>query len=205
MRDDNDRAAGSDAPDVLIDDGLTVRIERARRLIEDQDPRIEDQRPGNREPLALATRQVRRALVYMRLVTAGKPVDKLFSAREPRSSYNLVEGRMRFGGGDVLTNRPAKKEILLEDDAEAAPKMVDVIFAHIDSIDLDKSFVVGVKPLQQARYRRLAGAATPDNSERVADRDFERHVVERRRRCAEIFEAHLCEFDMAAERCADAV
>jgi hypothetical protein len=56
MRNDNDGAAGSDAPDVLIDDGLAVRIERARGLVEDQDPRVKDQRPGDRKPLSLAAR-----------------------------------------------------------------------------------------------------------------------------------------------------
>jgi len=37
-----------------------LRIERAGRLVEDQDARVGDQRPGDRQALALAARQVGR-------------------------------------------------------------------------------------------------------------------------------------------------
>ena len=38
---------------VLLDDALALIIERAGRLVEDQDARIDDQRAGDRDALAL--------------------------------------------------------------------------------------------------------------------------------------------------------
>src|SRR5438876_10704921 len=41
----------------LLEQGLAFRIERARRLIEEQDRRIAQDRPANGDALALATRK----------------------------------------------------------------------------------------------------------------------------------------------------
>ena len=168
-----------DAPDVVVDDGLTVGIERAGRLVEDEDARIEDQRAGNREPLPLAAGKVGRTLVDMRLVAARKPVDELLGAGQARHPHDLVEGRVRLGGGNVLADRSREQEVLLQHDAEIATQMRDVVFAHVDTVDLDQPLVVGMKALQQPRHRRLAGAAAADNAERPADRHLEAHAVER--------------------------
>ena len=58
MRDDNEGAALSDAQQIGVDDGFAFGVERARCLVEDKDTRIADQRPGDREALALAARKI---------------------------------------------------------------------------------------------------------------------------------------------------
>ena len=58
--------------------------------------------------------------------------------------------------------------------------MRDVVFAHVDAVDLDQAFVIGMQPLQQPRNRGLAGAAAPDDAERGSDRNLEGDAVERR-------------------------
>src|SRR5436305_2190944 len=70
VRDDDEGAALRDAQQVGVDDRLAVRIERARRLVEDQDARIADQRPGDRETLPLPARPVCRALRAKGLIAA---------------------------------------------------------------------------------------------------------------------------------------
>jgi hypothetical protein len=49
MGDDQHRAAAGDLLQVGLDDLLALGVERAGRLVEDQDPRIGDQRAGDRE------------------------------------------------------------------------------------------------------------------------------------------------------------
>ena len=49
----------------------------------------------------------------------------------------------------------------------------DVVFAHVDPIDLDETLVVGVQPLEQACHRGLAGSAAADDAERMPDRNLE--------------------------------
>ncbi len=45
------------SPHVLLDDALALVVERAGRLVEDQDARIGDQGAGDGDALALAARQ----------------------------------------------------------------------------------------------------------------------------------------------------
>ena len=58
VRDDEHRAPLGDLAHVLLDDALALVIERARRLVEDQDARIGDQRARDGDALALAARQL---------------------------------------------------------------------------------------------------------------------------------------------------
>ena len=70
VRDDDQGAVPGDAQQIGVDDRLAVGIERAGRLVEDQNARIADQRARDRQPLALAARQVGRPLLDEGLVTA---------------------------------------------------------------------------------------------------------------------------------------
>jgi hypothetical protein len=56
VRDDEDGAAARDLRHVLLDYSLTLVIERARRLVENEDARINDERARNRDPLLLPAR-----------------------------------------------------------------------------------------------------------------------------------------------------
>ena len=101
------------------------------------------------------------------LVAARQPVDELLGAGEPRRPDHLVEGRIRLGRSDVLADRAAEQEVLLQHHAEAAAQVIDVVFAHVDPVDLDQAFVVGMQPLQQPRHGRLAGTAAAHETEVV--------------------------------------
>ena len=53
VRDDDEGAGFGDAQQIGVDDGLAFGVERAGRLVEDQDTRIAEQGSRNRETLAL--------------------------------------------------------------------------------------------------------------------------------------------------------
>ena len=196
---DDHRPPLGDPADVFVDDRLAVRIESAGGFVKDQDLGVENEGSRDRESLALAARQVRRPLVDVRLVTAGKPVDEFLGAGEPSHPDQLIEGRMGLCGGDVLADRAAEQKVLLQHDAEAAPEVAHVVFAHVDPVDLDEALVVGVQPLEEARDRRFAGPASSDDAERVPDWDVKAEVVERGRRRALVFEANLDELHVAGQ------
>ena len=148
MRDHDDRAPRRDATNIFVDDRLAVRVQRAGRFVEDQDARIDDQRARDGEPLLLSAREVGRTLVNVSLVTARQALDEFFGAGETAGVDDLVEGRVRLGGGDVLADRAAEQEVFLQHDAKAAAQMLEVVFAHVDAVDLDQSLIVGVQALQ---------------------------------------------------------
>src|SRR5580658_1034713 len=100
VRNDDQRAALGDAHQIGVDDRLALGVERARRLVEDQDPRVGDQRAGDRQTLPLPARQVGRPLVDEGVVTALQTLDEFLGAGEPRRHHDLVEAGIRFAGGD---------------------------------------------------------------------------------------------------------
>ena len=83
--------------------------------------------------------------------------------------------------------------------------MRDVVFAHVDAVDLDEPLVIGVQALQQARDGGLAGAGAADHAEGPADGNLEGDAVEGVSERAVVFEADARELDMSLERSANAV
>jgi hypothetical protein len=53
MGDDEHRAAFADGPHVVLDDALRLVVQGAGGLVEDEDARVADQRPGDGDALAL--------------------------------------------------------------------------------------------------------------------------------------------------------
>ena len=198
------RAAPRDLLDIGVDDGLAVGIERAGRLVENEDARIEDQGARDRQALPLPAGQVGRAFVDIGVVAARQTVDEFLGARHPRGAHDVVEGRISFGGGDVLADRAAEQEVFLQDHADAAAQMRNIVFADVDAVDLDQALVIRMKALQQARDGRLARTAAPHDAQRRADGNLERDAIERGRQRALVGEAHIAELDLALQRPADA-
>src|SRR5262249_49589430 len=77
VRNDKHCASPRDLLHVLLDDALALIVERRGRLVEDQDARIGDERPCDRNPLALAARQRRSAFADDGVVTFGKLQDEV--------------------------------------------------------------------------------------------------------------------------------
>ena len=74
---------------------LALVVERARRLVEDQDARLSRQRAGDGDPLALPAREAAAALSDDRVVALGQLEDEVVRARELGRRDHLVR---RQGG-----------------------------------------------------------------------------------------------------------
>ena len=82
MGDDEDRAPLRNAPHVVLDDPLALVIERARRLVEDQDARIGDEGARDGDALALAAGEIAAALADDRVVAFRQLQDEVVRAGE---------------------------------------------------------------------------------------------------------------------------
>ena len=69
---------------VLLDDPLALVVERARRLVEDQDARIGNERAGNGDALALTARERAAALADDGVIAFRQLQDEVVRARERR-------------------------------------------------------------------------------------------------------------------------
>ena len=80
-----------------LDLPLGADVDRARRLVEDQDARVGEERARERDQLPLAEREPRAALAELRLVAVLEPVDELVGADGPRRRDDLLARRVRGG------------------------------------------------------------------------------------------------------------
>jgi hypothetical protein len=97
VRDDDRRAAPHQPLEGLLDERLAPGVERARGLVEDEDPGILQHGPRDRDPLPLPARELDAALADQRVVTSGKAADEAVGVRRAGCRLDF------FRGGD----RPA--------------------------------------------------------------------------------------------------
>ena len=89
VRDDEHRAAGEQSVDRLLHESFRLGVERRRRLVENEDRRIDEQRARDREALPLAARQARAALAEHRVVAVGQRHDEVVRVRRARRGLDL--------------------------------------------------------------------------------------------------------------------
>ena len=138
---------------------LGVRVERRERLVEQQHAGIAGERPGERDSLALATREL------------GRP--RLREMRDAESLEQLVGPRLP-GVGDVLADvHVGEERVLLEDETDSA--LVGLAKQPLRRVEPDVR-VQGDPPggrLDQAgdrsEHRRLAGSGRPDERDGAFD------------------------------------
>ena len=65
------KAGAAATPEVVVYDALRRRVKRAGGLVEDQQRRVADERPGYLQALALAPAEVAASLIDLALVAAG--------------------------------------------------------------------------------------------------------------------------------------
>ena len=154
-------------------------VERAERLVEEEDARLDGKRAGKRHALALAAGELGRVAV----LEAGEldEVEKLqhpvadLGARRPRPRRPRGEPE-----GDVVEHLHAlEQRIALEDEA-------DVPLLHREAeriLAAEEHPARGreLEPGEDAKERRLARAGRPEQRHQLAGLDLERDVMERRR------------------------
>ena len=193
------------ATQIIADDRLAIGVERARRLIEDEEPRVRHQRAGNGETLLLAAGEVLRILLQHGLEAARQPLDELVGACETRRLGDLLQGSVRLGGSNVLTHRAAEKEVVLQHHADTPAQVDKVDFAAIDPVNAHEALLNGIEALNEPRDGRLAGAAFADNSEDGTGGNGEGDAIERRRRIGRVSEGDIVKLNGAVERRAQSV
>ena len=137
VRHDHHGAAARHVRQVGVDQGLAFRIERAGRLVQDQDARVVHQGAGDRQALPLAAGQVGRAFLDQRLIAVRQALDELRGAGQPGGMDRVRQRQAGAAGQDVFRDRAAEQEVLLQHHAEVAAQMRQVDVAQIDAVDAD--------------------------------------------------------------------
>src|SRR4051795_2561562 len=171
--DDEGRAAVQKPPQRALDLSFRADVDGARRLVEDQDLRVREQRPRERDQLTLAERQPGTAFAELRLVAILEALDELVGADGARSGLDVLSRRAGAAERDVLDDRSGEEESLLRDDAELPPQRRLRGVAKIGAVDRDAAVRRVVEAREQLRDRRLPRAGVADESDRRAGRDIQ--------------------------------
>src|SRR5436309_14931105 len=100
----------------MLDLALRADVDRARRLVEDQDARVGGQRARERDELRLPEREARATLAELGVVPVLEPGHELARPDGPRGGDDLVALRLWPPEGDVVGDRAGEEEAFLRDD-----------------------------------------------------------------------------------------
>ena len=198
VADAHDRAARARVGEAAAQVGLGAGVERARRLVEDEDGRVAEQRAGDGEALALPAAHAHAAVAEDGLVAGREARDELVQLGRLGGGDDLLVGRVGAAERDVRPHRRVEDEGVLEDHAELAPQRLDADVAHVLAVDEHAPGRRVVEAQQQVQQARLAGPRRPDEGDMRADRDPQARRVEGRPARA-VRERDVLEDDLVAQ------
>ena len=168
MRDGKGRPAHHELVESRLHDLLALRIERRRRLIEDQNARILQDGACDRDALTLSTRKIQSTFADLRLIALGKLQDEFLGVRRTRRLLNFLVRRFKSAVADILTHAARKEHRFLRHDANLFAQRVERHVTHVVAIDLDHTFVHLVETRYEIRDRRLARARRADEGHELS-------------------------------------
>src|SRR5262249_32665959 len=144
-----------------------------------QDARLDGERPGKRDALALAAGELRR----IALVEAAE-LDELEEVRDALANRGLLRSALRRphrkAEGDIVEDgHVAEESVVLEDEADIA-----LLHGKADRVFItEKDTARGreIEAAEDAQKRRLAGAGRPEQRQELAGGDLQGDAVERGR------------------------
>ena len=180
-----------------LDFPLGLRVDRGGGLVEDQDPRVDQQRPGDADPLPLAAGEELPPLADQRIVGVGQAEDELVGAGGAGGGDDLLPRGVRPAVGDVLGHRAVEQKRLLQDDADVAAVFLDGEGADVRAVDQDGPLGDVVEAADQVDDGGLARPAGADQPDHLAGGDVQ--VDRLQHGPAAVVEAHAAELDLPAE------
>ncbi len=174
--DDNHRGRARPLPQTSQDGRLDPRIDAGCRVVENEQARLADQRPGQGDPLALPAGQRGSAFADLRVETGGQCRDEAvrLRARERLPQRRIVHGQAER---NVAANRVVEQERLLGHQGRGRADLTVGELSKIDTVDPDRPDVRVVQPDQQPGQGRLSRPGPPGERHHPAGRNIEAHPV----------------------------
>jgi hypothetical protein len=154
-------------------------VQPRRRLVEDQDRGVPDERAGDGQPLPLPSGQGRGPLAEDGVVAIGHGRDEVVGGRLLGRGDDVLGRRPLAAVGDVLRHGAAQQQRLLQHHADLLPQGVEGELPDVQAVDEDGARVRVVQPRQELGDRALARAAVSDERHGLAGGDPEAHGFQR--------------------------
>ena len=163
MGDDDARPPLHQRLERLLDRVFGDRVERARRLVEDQDLRILQNHARDREPLLLPAGELQAAVAHDGFITLGLVGNEVRKVRDIAGRVELLLGRVLLGIEQVVPDRAVEEIAVLGHDADLRAEIRKIKVAHVHARHGHAPAEHVVQTRDQVHDRRLAGAGGPDD------------------------------------------
>ena len=198
MRDGDHRAADEQPRQGLLDRLLRFGIERRGRLVEQDDRRAAQERPGDRQPLALAAGELQPALADDGVEALRHALDEFGAARLLGGAIDLGVARLRLAVAEILEHRAVEQRDVLLHHGDILAQAFLGDLGDVLLVDQHVAAVGIVEALDQREHGRLAGARPAGQADPLAGPDVEVEVLQHPP-AAGIVEPDIDEGDGAAQ------
>ena len=165
-------------------------VEVGGRLVEHDQRRRPQQRPGQGQAPALARRQRPAAVADDRVVAVGQRADEGVGTGAPGRLAHALVRRRRVGQPDVGRDRVAQEGRSLRHPRELRAPGVDAAGREIDAADGHPARRRLREAQEQGGHRALAGAALADQRDGLARRELELEALQHRAGPRRVGERH---------------
>ena len=136
MGDDDGRSVANELFQHLVDQLLALQVDLARGLVEDQQGRIAQDRPGQGNSLPLPTGKEAAAWADDGLVAPLElGLDELMGVGLVGGLDHFVAGRMRRAVADVVQDRVVEEQRFLRHQADLRTNVRQPHVAQVDAVD----------------------------------------------------------------------
>src|SRR5450755_2298818 len=182
-----------------------TRVERCRRLVEDQELRVAHVGTGNRDLLPLAAGKIdsaAEALADNLIVSFRELPDELIgeAALGGGDNARTVVARLDASYRDIVGGGEVVADEILKDDANVGAHGEQVVLAKIVPVEQDAAFVRIVEPRKELDQRGLAGAVLTHQRQDLAGAQLERQSTHRPALGSWIAKTHVLELESQFDR-----
>ena len=178
MGDDERRAVQHQIAERLLHQPLRLGVERRGRLVENEDGRVLEQRPGDGQPLPLPAGQPLPAFANRGAIPVGHGGDELVRVRRPCRGLDLGVGRSGRAVCDVARDGVVEEHRVLGDHRDLLPQRGHGAVADVAAVEQDDALGHVEEPRDQVDQRRLAGAAQADDGHHLPGVDGKADVTQ---------------------------
>ncbi len=178
MGDQQGGPAGHDRAQGLVDLVLDAGVHGGGGVVEEQQPRVGEDRPGQGDALALAAGEGQALLADLGVVPGGQGPHEPVGLGGAGGGLDLLVGGARVPVGDVGADGVGEEEGVLGDEADRAAQGRVGQLADVVSADAHGAAVGVVEARHQQRDGGLPAAGGADDGDGLALRHGEREPVE---------------------------
>ena len=200
MRDDEAGPSAQQHGQRLLQSHFRLRIDAAGRLVENQQARIGQQRPGEANHLPFAVRQLAPALADECVEPLRQRLDQIQAIESAANVPQFVGRGIGLGEPDVVRHGPHEQEVLLQHQTELPVQRLALQTVQVPTVDQHPAAGRQIKLGEQVDDRRLAASRVTDQRDCLSRPGHKTDVMQHRP-ARIVLEGDVLEFDPSLQAC----